>query len=556
MSGDVTQLTENLRHSTYTLTGNRHFVASNFCKTASAGFCTRTSCHLSGMLFGELSDTVRSRCEVRRNPGCYLGKIVSEEICRVSSGVPGLDEVMRGGLIAERSYMVRGGPGSGKTILGYHFLNWAAARGERTLAITFGESERELKRNGKALGFDMDCVSFLDLSPSSTQFAEGKQYDIFPPSDVEREPLTARIRAVSEQTQPARVFVDGMTQLRHLTNSPFQFRKEALSFLRFLCALGSTVLFTSESSEGPDDDLQFIADAVINLMFEEGRRSLAVAKFRGSDFRPGSHTLRLTGDGMKVFPRLLPEEFAVEFEPEPIPFGVQELDALMHGGIERGTITIITGPSGVGKSTFGMQFVLAASRQGERCAVYLFEEWRESLLRRCEAVNIPVRGMLDKDTLSVVHVEPLQFTADEFALMVRREVEERKARVVMIDSVAGYRLSLRDQDLVAHLHALAKYLQNMGVVVLLINEVEGITGDFRLTDVGVSYMADNIIFMRYLEVDGAITKALGVLKKRLSDFEKTLRQVDITAKGFEVGPQLTGLRGILSGTPEWRGSGS
>jgi circadian clock protein KaiC len=183
--------------------------------------------------------------------------------------------------------------------------------------------------------------------------------------------------------------------------------------------------------------------------------------------------------------------------------------------------------------------------------VYLFEEWRESLLRRCEAIRIPVREMIGQGTLSVVNVEPLQYTADEFALMVREEVEKRGARIVMIDSVSGYRLSLEDEDLVAHLHALAKYLQNMGVAVLLINEVESIVGEFRVTDVGVSYMADNILFLRYLERNGEITKGMGVLKKRLSDFEKTLHELTITKDGLKVGPKLSAIRGILAGMPDW-----
>jgi len=481
---------------------------------------------------------------------------VTDEIRRITTGVIGLDEVLGGGLIAERSYMVRGGPGSGKTILGYHFLNSAVQRGETALAITFGESEGELRRNARLLGFNLDAVTFLDLSPSSKQFADESPYDIFPPSDVEREPTTTRIREAVEKVKPARVFVDGMTQLRYLANSPFQFRKEALSLLRFLCDLDCTVLFSSESNEGPDEDLQFIADGVINLMAEPSGRNLTVVKFRGSDFRSGLHTLRLNARGMEVFPRLLPDEFAVDFEPEQIAFDIAELDQMLHGGLERGTITIVTGPSGVGKSTLGMQFVRAAAARGERSVVYLFEEWRESLLRRCEAINIPVRSMMEGDRLNVVHVEPLHFTADEFALMVRREVEQRNTRIVMIDSVSGYRLSLRGQDLVTHLHALAKYLQNMGVAVLLINEVESITGDFRVTDVGVSYMADNIIFLRYLELDGSIAKALGILKKRLTDFEKSLREFTITKSGFQLGPKLSGLRRILSGTPEGRGPAS
>jgi circadian clock protein KaiC len=470
---------------------------------------------------------------------------------RLSIGVRGLDEVLRGGLIPQRSYMLRGGPGSGKTILGFHFLSCAAARGEPCLFITFGESQGELRRNAERLGFRTEGISFLDLSPDSSFFAQGHDYDIFPPSEVEREPITRRIRDEVAAKKPTRVFVDGLTQLRYVAANPFQFRKEALAFLRYLCEIGATVLFTSESNEAPDQDLQFIADAVIELEFCDTRRRIGVLKFRGSDFRAGRHTLRLSDTGMQVFPRLLPDEFAVQFEPEQIPFGLPELDELTHGGLERGTITIITGPSGVGKSTLGMQFARAAAARGERSAVYLFEETRESLLRRCESIHIPVRSMIEKGALSVVHVEPLRFTADEFALMVRQEVEERKAGIVMIDSVSGYRLSLHDEDLVTHLHALAKYLQNMGVAVLLMNEVEAVVGDFRITDVGVSYMADNIIFLRYLEERGEITKALGVLKKRLSDFEKTLREVTITSNGIRVGPKLNALRGILRGMPEW-----
>lgn len=473
------------------------------------------------------------------------------DAARVSIGVPGLDEILRGGLIPQRSYMVRGGPGSGKTILGMHFLTWAAKQGDAGLLITFGESETELRRNAGRMGFDTQGIAILDLSPDSSHFAQPQDYDIFPPSEVEREPITRRIREEVSARKPVRIFVDGLTQLRYVSPNAFQFRKEALAFLRFLVELGATVLFTSESNEGPDEDLQFIADAVIELDFQHTRRQVGVVKFRGSDFRAGRHTLRLCDTGMVVFPRLLPDEFAVPFTPEPIPFGVKELDDLTHGGLERGTITIITGPSGVGKSTLGMQFVTEAASRGERVVVYLFEEWRDSLVRRCSSIGIPAIELMDEGKLSIVHVEPLRYTADEFALMVREEVEQRGARIVMIDSVSGYSLSLQDEDLVAHLHALAKYLQNMGVAVVLVNEVESIVGNFRVTDVGVSYMADNIIFLRYLERRGEITKALGVLKKRLSDFEKTLRELTITAQGIKVGPKLSAMRGILGGSPDW-----
>lgn len=478
---------------------------------------------------------------------------MTEDILRTSTGVTGLDDILRGGWIARRSYMIRGGPGSGKTICGLHFLDWAGTQGEICLFVTFGESEAELKRNGRLLGFDMERIHFLDLSPNADHFADGPDYDIFPPSDVERAPVARQIRDKVAQLKPARVFIDGMTQLRQLSSNAFQFRKEALAFLRFLVETGCTVAFTSESNEGPDDDLQFMADGVVTLESAAGRRRLIVTKFRGSDFRPGHHTLRLSGHGMEVFPRLLPEDFSFPFSPESIPFDLPQLDAMLNGGLERGTITILSGPSGVGKTTLGMQFVTAAARRGERAAVYVFEEPCASLLRRCDKIGIKAEKTLADGSLSVVQVEPLRYTADEFALMVREEVERRKARVVMIDSVSGYRLSVHDEDLVTHLHALAKYLQNMGVAVLLVNEVEAITGDFRVTDVGVSYMADNIVFLRYLELRGELCKAIGILKKRLSDFEKNLREMRITGQGIEIGRPLRGLRTILSGAPEWTG---
>jgi circadian clock protein KaiC len=158
--------------------------------------------------------------------------------------------------------------------------------------------------------------------------------------------------------------------------------------------------------------------------------------------------------------------------------------------------------------------------------------------------------MVDAGSLSIVEVEPLRFSPGEFALKVRREVEERGARIVMIDGIAGYQLTLAGDNLVVHLHALGRYLKNMGVTVLFINEVSSITGDFRATETEISYLCDNLVFLRYLEVDGELRKAIGVLKKRLSDFAKTLREFEITCDGIRVGPPLAGLRGVLTGTPD------
>lgn len=474
---------------------------------------------------------------------------------RLSTGISGLDEVLYGGLVPACAYLVRGGPGSGKTTLGLHFLTAGAANGEKTLYITLGESAQQIGTNGGRLGFDMNGIAFLDLSPTSDFFTEIQTYDIFSPAEVEREPTTKKIIESVETLKPKRVVLDAIAQFRYLSSDAFQFRKQVLSFIRFLLEQGATVIFISEGSEtAPDNDLQFMSDGVINLNhgLSDGR-TLNVTKFRGSNFHTGLHSMRLTNKGMEVSPRLQPEVYKREFIVQSIPSGVPELDELLHGGIERGTVTIFTGSTGVGKTTIGLQFMKEAAGRGERSVVYCFEEPEEILLHRSESINIPVHTMSDRGTLSVVSVEPLHFSPDQFANMVRQEVEEKKARIVMIDSVAGYRLSVRGEDLISHLHALCKYLQNMGVTVILVNELETITGDFRATDVGISYMADNIIFLRYIEVQGQLRKAIGVLKKRMSDFEKTMREIEITRYGIKVGKPLTNLRGILSGAPEFIG---
>jgi circadian clock protein KaiC len=476
-------------------------------------------------------------------------------IARQETGLPGLDEVLHGGLIPERAYLLRGGPGTGKTTLGLHFLVTGAARGESTLLITLESSEAQLRQDAAAQGLDLTGVEFLDLSPSSEFFADNQSYDIFSPGDVERDPITRDIIRTIETLRPTRVFVDAVTTLRYLAPDEFQFRKQALSFLRYLVESGATVMMSSEPTVGvPDDDLRFMSDGIIDLEISAGhgvlRRTLTVGKLRGSDFQGGPHSMRLTGSGMQVFPRLVPGDHGQEFVHEVIGSGISQLDEMMGGGIERGTITILSGPSGVGKTTLGVQFLRQAASRGERCVVYAFEEQKSTLLHRCENIGSPLRALIGQGSFEVVEVEPLRFSPAEFALMVRREVEDRGTRLVMIDGVAGYRLTLAGDDLVTHLHSLGRYLKNMGATVLLINETEAITGDFRATEIGVSYLCDNLIFLRYLEMGGELRKAVGVLKKRLGDFARTLREISITCDGVRVGEPLAGLRGILTGTPE------
>ncbi len=184
--------------------------------------------------------------------------------------------------------------------------------------------------------------------------------------------------------------------------------------------------------------------------------------------------------------------------------------------------------------------------RGENSIVYIFEEWEQVLISRCESIGIPIRRMVENRTLSIRQVEPLHYRPDEFAYKVRSDVGRQKTAIVMIDSVSGYGLSIHIEDLVRNLHALCKYLQGIGVAVLLINETETITtNEFRATDLGISYVADNILFLRYFERNGQMRKGIGVLKKRLTDFEQTMREIEITRYGLKIGKPLAEMKDIL-----------
>jgi circadian clock protein KaiC len=473
---------------------------------------------------------------------------------RASTGIAGLDEILSGGLVPERSYMVRGQAGSGKTILSFHFLQRGVDEGETALFVNLEEDLRDLKSNAAALGFDTDAIEFLDLSPNADAFVEDESYEVFEPAEVEREPLTDRIVEGVTEADPDRVVVDPLTQLRFLLSDDYQFRKQVVGFMRFLKDRGATVLFTVQNTPSlPTDDLEFITDGTIRLDTASYGRTVSVPKFRGSATQSGDHAYRITDSGIEVYPALQPRTHrAGDGEFEQISSGIPEVDELLHGGIERGTVTIVSGPTGVGKTTLSTQFMKEAAGRGERSVIYLFEETRGTFLARSRAVNIPVDQMMERGTLQVTEVEALERSPQEFARMVRDDVEEEGADIVMVDGISGYRLTLRggEDQMLQQMHALGRYFKNEGVTGILVDETRNVTGEFRATMENVSYLADNILFLRHLEVDGEIRKSIGVLKKRTSDFERTIREFRITEHGVTVGEPMSGLRGILSGTPE------
>ncbi|MDR8389624.1 hypothetical protein NC796_00655 [Aliifodinibius sp. S!AR15-10] len=471
---------------------------------------------------------------------------------KISTGIRGLDEILLGGFIPNRSYLLQGGPGSGKSTIAYHFLQQAASNGDKALFITLGEPAENVKENAKQVGIDLSEVEFLDLTPSANLSEAAKSYNVFTSTEVEQQPIIEAITDAVEKHSPKRVVFDSITMLRFLNRDAFQYRNLGLSLVKYIAQQEATMLIISESAEHvSDQDSVFWVDGVINVQYSPGWRKLEVSKYRGSDFMQGTHAFKISGEGLEIYPRLQPNKYERHFEEEVLSSGIDEIDNLLYGGLEKGTTTLITGASGVGKTNLGIQFMKEAASRNERSAIYTFEESKELIRRRSNAINIPVDEMIREGNLKIVPVEPLSYSPDEFASMVRKDVEQNDTRMVMIDTMGGYGLAVRQEDTLERLHSLSVYLQNMGATTLLINESQDITGNLSTTSINASYLADNIIFLRYLEINGEMKKAIGVLKKRLSDFEKSIREFVITSEGIKVGQPLTNLRGILSGVPEF-----
>jgi circadian clock protein KaiC len=473
---------------------------------------------------------------------------------RVSTGVPGADDVLGGGYLPDSATLVRGPPGSGKSIFSLHFLAAGIDADETGLYINLGEPENYIRDTARHFGFDIDSLAFLNLSASGDQFQRDETYTLFESGEVETPSLVEDIRTEIQDIDPDRVVVDPVTEFRYLAPDEHQFRSQILGLINLLKSEDATVLLTSQAAESmPDDDLQFLVDAVVNMGNDSDRRTFHASKFRGSSVRSGHHTLQITDEGMRVWPRLDPNRHEREHTPTKLSSGVPALDSLLSGGLTSGTITFLSGPTGVGKTTTGLQFMKEAAGRGQRSVLYSFEEDRTTLFERASAVNIPLAEMIDRGTLNVEVIGPEELTVDEFTHHIREEVEDNDAEIVMVDGTSGFEQSLRgmSEDPMQDLVRIGRYLRNMGVTGIVSNEVHNITGELRATDQGMSYLADSIVVLRHVEYRGSLRKVIGVLKMRTSEYENQLRELEITEHGLRVGDSLPELRGILTGTPTW-----
>jgi circadian clock protein KaiC len=480
------------------------------------------------------------------------------------TGVEGLDKILCGGLPKNRLYVIEGSPGSGKTTLALQFLLEGVRSGETVLYVTLSETAEELHEVARSHNWSLEGIHLLELATVAERIREDADYTVYHPADVELVETTRRIREEVERIHPTRVALDSVSELKVLSQTIARYRREILGFKQFFVGRRCTVLVLDDlTSARNEQQLQSIAHGVIRMErstrdYGATRRQLHIVKMRAVPFRDGLHDFVIRSGGLEVFPRL-----ALGVPPisgrhvSTILSGVSELDALLGGGLDRASSTLILGPAGCGKTTISAQYMISALERGEPVLCYLFEERNEMFLQRAAGVGMDFRPHLESGLLELVQIDPAEVSPGEFAHQIYRRVESRSVRIVVIDSLNGYINAMpNERFLMIQLHELLTYLGQMGVVTLLIMAQHGMMGIMGSSpaSVDVSFLADTVILLRYFEALGAIRQAISVVKKRRGAHERTIRELQLTSAGVRVGEPLREFEGVLTGVPRYSGT--
>ncbi len=478
------------------------------------------------------------------------------KITRLLTGVPGLDSALGGGLPEYSFNIIGGAPGSGKTTLAHQFMFANATRERPAIYFTvLGEPALKMLRYQQQFAFfDSDQVN------DSIRFVNLSQVVL----DHDLDAVLAEIVRLVETTNPAIVIVDSFRSVVRKAqsgpNSEFELQSFVQRLALNLTSWQATTFLAGEYTEVDmrDNPVFTVADGLIWLSQSVERnsvvRKLQVVKLRGQAPMPGLHTFRITDAGLQVFPRT----FGLSArDPHPVSglrlsTGVPTLDEMLGGGIPAGDSILVSGPSGAGKSVLATQFIADGLKRGEPGVIAVFEERPQEYINRSDKFGLCLNAEERQADLRVIYLRPLDLSVDETLHEILAAVGETGAKRVVIDSLSGFEMALapafRD-DFRESLYRMIGALTGRGVTVLSTMEIVEAFTDMRFSPHAISFLTDDIIRVRYVEIDGQLRKILTVVKMRGGDHSKDIREYDITSDGLVLGERLVGYEGLTTGIP-------
>lgn len=476
---------------------------------------------------------------------------------KLPTGVPDLDAVLGGGLPEYSFNIIAGSPGTGKTTLAHQIMFANASPESPALYFTIlGEPTLKMLRYQQQFSF-FDAskveasVRFINLSDTVLENDLGA--------------VLERIQAEVEAASPSLVFVDSFRTLIRKAQSAPASEMELQGFVQrlalYLTSWQATTFLIGEYTDGEmrDNPVFTVADGLLWLSQSIERNSVVrkfqVLKLRGQESMPGLHTFRITDKGLQIFPRTYGLLGSNRNSPPDIRLstGVAGLDEMLNGGIPAGDSLLVAGPSGSGKSVLATQFIAEGRKQGHAGVIAIFEERPQNYAERADSLGLGLTEMIDEGKLKILYLRPLDLSVDEALRAVLDAVNELGAQRVVIDSMNGFELALAPafrQDFRESLYRMVVALTGAGVTILTTVETTSSFTDLKISPYAISFLSDDIILQRYIEIKGQLRRIMLVVKMRGGSHSKDIREYEITSEGLVMSQLLTEYTGLITGLPE------
>jgi circadian clock protein KaiC len=480
------------------------------------------------------------------------------EMVKLATGIPSFDVIAKGGLPKNRTTLVSGTAGSGKTVFAMQFLAAAIMDGSETgVFVTFEESAADIRSNMLSFGWDLakwekeGKLAFVDASPDP-------HIDTIESGPFDLGALLARVENAVKKVKATRVSVDSLGAVFSQFSDQSIVRRELFRIASALKSMGVTALLTAERTNdyGPVARFgveEFIADNVMilrNVLDEESRRrTIEILKFRGTDHQKGEYPFTILPDGGLIVIPLSAMQLKQKSSDVRVSSGSTELDEMCGGGFFRDSVILVSGATGTGKTLTVTQFLKGGADTGERCLLLAFEESREQLFRNARGWGFDFEGMENAGTLKVVCDYPEVAGLEDWLLNIQAIISEFKPKRVAIDSLSALERVGTPKAFREFVIGLTSFIKHEEITGLFTATTAALMGGPSITETHISTLTDSIILLRYVEMFGDMKRGLTVLKMRGSTHDKGIREFSIDGEGMHLGRRFRNVTGILAGTP-------